>query len=61
VGTAALQAVGKILWRLATKEFIEWAIMYAAEAAAKHTDTPHDDAFLAKVREANEAAKSGTV
>jgi hypothetical protein len=37
--------------RLASQEFIEWVIFQLAEAAVKNTKTPHDDVWLAKIKE----------
>ena len=39
------------LIKLASKEFIEYVIFEAAEAAVKSTKTKHDDKFLAKIKE----------
>jgi hypothetical protein len=37
--------------KLASKEFIEWVLLEIADAAVKATKTPHDDKWLAKIKE----------
>jgi len=49
----ALSALISILTKAATKETFEWLILYVGEKAVKSTKTPHDDAFYAKIVEAN--------
>lgn len=57
LGKAAATAALSLLARIATASFMEWLMLQAAEAVVKHTKTPHDDAFLAKLKEANSVAK----
>jgi len=52
----ALGTVVSILTKAASKEVMEWLLFYVADIIVKSTKTPHDDAFLAKIKEANEKA-----
>lgn len=52
-----LGAAVSILTKAASKEVMEWLLFYVADVIVKSTKTPHDDAFLAKLREANSLAK----
>lgn len=42
----------KLLWSLVSEKFIEWSFFKVAEMAVSHTKTPHDDEWLAKIKEA---------
>lgn len=41
----------KLLVSLASEKMIEWAFFKIAEAVVKSTSTPHDDEWLAKMKE----------
>ena len=48
-----LIAVGtKLLIASCSEKVIEWGFFYIAEAIAKSTKTPHDDAFLLQIKDA---------
>lgn len=53
----ALSTVVGILTKAASKEVMEWLLFYVADLIVKSTKTPHDDAFLEKIKEANDKAK----
>lgn len=54
VAKAAAGFLLKMLAAMAGEVFIKWAFFYVAEIIVKSTATPHDDAFLAKAKEAYE-------
>lgn len=41
----------KLLTSIASEKMIEWAFFQIAEAVTKSTATPHDDAWLQKIKE----------
>lgn len=43
-------ALLSILSKLATEKFFIWLFLFAAQILVKKTSTPHDDAFLAKIK-----------
>lgn len=47
-----------LLFKLASKPLIEWVFFRVAEGVVKSTETPHDDEFLAKVKEIYNAPKA---
>jgi hypothetical protein len=50
---APLLAVGqKLLTAVFGPKFLEWALFKIAEEIAAHTATPHDDEFVAKIKDA---------
>lgn len=51
VASALLSLLKGYVAKLATKEFAHYVFMQLAEALVKSTKTPHDDAFLAKIKE----------
>lgn len=56
MGTAILSALRaifiKLIATMATKPLLEWLLFWVAEAIVKSTKTPHDDVFVAKLKEA---------
>lgn len=53
---SALAVIVKVLTKAASKEVMEWLLFYVADIIVKSTKTPHDDAFLEKIKEANKEA-----
>lgn len=51
VASATLSLLKGYLAKLATKEFIQWAIFEVADAAVKSTKTEVDDKWLEKIKE----------
>lgn len=48
----ALKSLGiKVLWTLVTEKMLEWMFFKAAEGLVAHTETKHDDEWLAKFKE----------
>ena len=45
-----------IFAKAASAEVAEWILFKVADILVKKTDTPHDDEFLAKIKEASEKA-----
>jgi len=54
-----LSAAVSVLTKAASKDVMEWLLFYVADMIVKSTKTPHDDAFLEKIKEANDKAKEG--
>jgi len=51
----SLMSVGlKLLASLGSTKLLEWALWKVAHIIVERTDTPHDDAFLEKLKEAYE-------
>jgi hypothetical protein len=51
----ALRMIGvKLLTGFASQKFLEWLLFWAAEKIVANTETPQDDEFLKKLREAYE-------
>lgn len=54
-------ALKKLLTQIAVsmigEKFLEWALFNIAEKIVKSTETPHDDEWLAKIKESYEGAK----
>lgn len=46
-----VKMLGAILVKFATQEFLEFLLIFVAEIIAKSTNTPHDDEFVAKVKQ----------
>lgn len=44
--------VAKVAVSLISEKFLEWALFNIAEKIVKSTATPHDDEWLAKIKEA---------
>jgi hypothetical protein len=42
----------KLFMSFASEKLIEWMLFYVAEQIVKRTDTPHDDKFFEKIKEA---------
>lgn len=53
----ALSTIIGVLTKAASKDVMEWLLFYVADKIVKSTKTPHDDAFLVKIKEANDKAK----
>lgn len=55
MGTMVAMAAKGLLTKLAvtmiSEKFVEWAFFKVAEQIVKSTDNPHDDEWLAKLRE----------
>lgn len=49
----------KMLTSLAGEAFMKWLFFYSAEVIVKQTDTPHDNAFLEKIKEVFEDSEKG--
>lgn len=49
--------LAKLVLSLISEKFLEWAFFNIAEKIVKSTETPHDDEWLAKVKEAYEGSK----
>lgn len=47
----AVKAVLAMVGKIVTAEFIQFTILKMGEILVKRTDTPHDDEFLAKMKE----------
>ena len=45
----------KLFTSFASVSLLEWLLFYVAEQIVKRTDTPHDDVFLDKIKEAYKA------
>lgn len=54
IGKAALAFLLKLIMSLATERFIRWLFFYVGEQIVKSTNTPQDDVFLAKIKDAYE-------
>jgi len=48
---ALLSTLGSWALRLASEEFVEWALLWAAEQAVKSTKTTKDDEWFNKIKE----------
>lgn len=48
---SALSVLIKILTAAASEQLMKWLFFRVAEEIVGRTDTPHDDEFLAKVKE----------
>lgn len=46
-----------IFGRVATQDVLEWCLFFVAQIIVDHTDTPHDNEFLAELKKANDEAK----
>lgn len=51
LATVSMKVLMSMASRLITSEALEWVFLWAAEKLVAATDTPHDDEFLAKVKE----------
>lgn len=49
--------LANLVLSLISEKFLEWAFFNIAEKIVKSTETPHDDEWLAKVKEAYEGSK----
>ena len=45
----------KLFMSFASEKLIEWMLFYVAEQIVARTDTPHDDKFFEKIKEAYKA------
>lgn len=52
----ALAVLLKIVTAAASEPLMKWLFFRVAEELVKRTDTPHDDEFLAKVKETYESS-----
>jgi len=56
LGSVGMKILLQVVGSLATKQFLEWALFWSARKIAAHTETPHDDTFVAKIEEAYNGA-----
>ncbi|MGL5582284.1 MAG: hypothetical protein ACRDCE_15170 [Cetobacterium sp.] len=56
---SAKKLAAKIALSMISDKFIEWAFFNIAERIVKSTSTPHDDEWLAKIKEAYFEGKEG--
>lgn len=55
---SSLSAIAtKLLFAATSKKMLEWLLFNVAEVIVKRTDTPQDDEWLRKLKEAYEAKK----
>lgn len=54
---AAKKLLTQIAISMIGERFLEWAFFNIAEKIVKSTETPHDDEWLKKIKEAYEASK----
>lgn len=53
----AKKLIANIALSLISEKFLEWAFFNIAGKIVKSTDTPHDDEWLAKIKESYEGSK----
>ncbi|MGL5014219.1 MAG: hypothetical protein ACRC6V_08015 [Bacteroidales bacterium] len=53
----AKKLIANIVLSLISEKFLEWALFNIAERIVKSTQTPHDDEWLAKVKESYYGSK----
>lgn len=54
---ATKKFITQVAISMISEKFIEWAFFNLAEKIVKSTATPHDDEWLAKIKEAYEGSK----
>ena len=54
---AAKKLLTKIAISMVSEKFLEWAFFNIAEKIVKSTATPHDDEWLAKIKESYQGSK----
>lgn len=55
LSTSVLKVVAKLVVASTSEQLLKWFFFRIAEEIVKRTDTPHDDEFLAKVKEQYES------
>ena len=53
----AKKLIANIALSLISEKFLEWAFFNIAEKIVKSTATPHDDEWLAKIKESYQGSK----
>lgn len=55
LATGALKVLAKLVVATTSEQVLKWFFFRLAEEIVKRTDTPHDDEFLAKIKEQYES------